>query len=95
MYIVYISNGGKLANENEITEIIGVYNSYEKAYNQALSLEKENIDNFDYVEDEEDLSLAVNETEKDSKSGSIRMFYEYQENWDRYFEIHIEKVEVE
>ena len=34
-------------------------------------------------------------TEKNSKSGSIRMFYEYQENWDRYFEIHIEKVEVE
>ena len=63
--------------ENAYTEIIGVYKNKEKAIQETKKIIKDNLENYDFVED--------NESEENLK----RIFLNIQENWDYYIEYHI------
>lgn len=86
MYLVYESLYGDLLQECDSTEIIGLYDSYEKALEKAKQNIKRDIKTNNYVLDNE-----RNNLEEDN---FIRLFYNYQENWNDYYEIFIKKMEV-
>ena len=80
MYLVYESLYGDLLNECDSTNIIGLYDSKEKAINKV----KELIDAEEfYVVD-----VETNLEEKDY----VRLFYNNQENWNCYYEILIKEI---
>ena len=85
MYLVYESNYGEIAWENDATYIKGLYNSLEEAIAVVKDMIEENKE-YNYVLDNE-----RNDIEEDH---FVRMFYYEQENWDCYFEIIISKLEV-
>lgn len=87
MYLLYESLYGELQQENDVTEIIGLYDTLEKAQEEA----KEIIDN----ELKDGRYILDNERNNIEKDNFVRFFYGNQENWSCYYEIIIEKVELD
>ena len=87
MYLVYESLYGDLLQENDSTEIIGLYKDKEQAINKVKYLIGEDMRCNNYVLDDE-----RNDIDRD---GYVRLFYNYQENWGDYYEVFVMKMEVE
>lgn len=87
MYLVYESLYGDLLQECDSTNIIGLYNSREKAIEKAKYNIEQDTKTNNYVLDNE-----KNNLEEDN---FVRLFYNNQENWGDYYEIIIKKIEVE
>ena len=83
MYLVYESLYGELLVDNDSTNIIGLYDSKEKAINKVKEL----------INAEE---FYVLDTERDDveRDGYVRLFFNNQENWSCYYEIIIKKLEI-
>jgi hypothetical protein len=103
VYLVYESNYGELANDCDATQVIGLYADIEKAYlivNNKIDeylLKTENglcVSEYTFVLDEE-----CNDIKEEIVKGNgvhlVRMFENYQENWNSYFEIIIMEMVVE
>lgn len=87
MYLLYESLYGELLQENDSTNIIGLYDTLEKAIEKAkYNIEQDTKCN-NYVLD--------NEKKDIEKDNFVRLFYNNQENWNDYYEIIIEKMELE
>lgn len=73
-----------------ILEILGVYDTYDKARKVYLQNINDNIEDYDYGVDEE-----CDDRIYELTHAMTRLFKGgYQENWDNYLEIHIEEQEV-
>lgn len=90
VYIALEENYNMLASEVGASEILGVYNTIDKALDKILKDIEISINEYDYVIDNEcDL-----EKFKKDKTGYIRLFYKEQENWDYHCEYRIVEKEV-
>lgn len=87
MYLVYESLYGDLLCECDSTNIIGLYDSLEKAKNRVNEIIKNESKSNDYVLD--------NQTNNLDEDSYVRFFFGNQENWNCYYEVIIEKVECE
>lgn len=88
MYLVYESLYGELLYECESTNIIGLYNTKEKAIDKVNKMIKQQLGNdSNYVLDREHNNI--------NEDNFVRLFYNNQDNWNCYYEILIIKVEVE
>lgn len=88
MYLVYESLYGELLYECESTNIIGLYNTKEKAIDKVNKMIKCQLGNdSNYVLDTEHNNI--------NEDNFVRLFYNNQDNWNCYYEILIIKVEVE
>ena len=85
MYLVYESLYGELLQECDSTEIIGLFKTKEA----ALKAAKSNIDS-DIICNNYVLDKERNDLERDEY---VRLFYDYQENWNDYYEVFIMKME--
>ena len=89
IYLVYEKFFNELAKElGESTQILGVFKDLDKATKKAKEILNKDLEE-DWVLDEQ----AENNT--DENGGIWRVFYGTQENWDCYYEMIIEKIEVE
>lgn len=89
VYIALEENYHTLACEVGASEILGVYDTIDKALDKILKDIEISINEYDYVIDN-DCDL---EKFKKDKIGYIRLFYKEQENWDCHCEYRIvEKV---
>ena len=87
MYLLYESLYGDLLQECDSTNIIGLYDTLEKAIEKAkYNIEQETKCN-NYVLDDERKNIE--------EDNFVRLFYNNQENWNDYYEIIIKKIEVE
>ena len=87
VYVVYLLG---YTGSNEL-EILGVYQNIEEAKQRYLREIEENIKEYDYDYDKECRHQSYN----DGTASMTRLFGGgYQENWDNYLEICIEKHEV-
>lgn len=88
MYLVYESLYGELLYECESTNIIGLYNTKEKAIDKVNKMIKCQLGNdSNYVLDTEHNNI--------NEDSFVRLFYNNQDNWNCYYEILIIKVEEE
>lgn len=87
MYLVYESLYGELLQECDSTNIIGLYKTKKAALEAAKYNISEDTRCNNYVLDDE-----RNDIERD---GYVRLFYDYQENWGDYYEVFVQKMEVE
>lgn len=87
MYLVYESLYGELQQECDATNIIGLYGTKEKALAKVNELIQAEINEGQYV-----LDCDRNKLEEDNY---VRFFYKEQENWNWYYELFIEKLEVQ
>lgn len=88
MYLVYESLYGELLCDCESANIIGLYQTREQAVEKVKSMIKNELESGDnYVLDEE-----MNDIDN---FNYVRLFYNNQENWNCYYEIHIKKVRCE
>lgn len=88
MYLVYESLYGELLYECEATNIIGLYETREQAVDKVKSTIKNELElNNNYVLDDEMCDI--------DNCDYVRLFYKEQENWNCYYEIHIEKMRCE
>ena len=88
MYLVYESLYGELLYECESTNIIGLYNTKEKAIDKVNKMIKQQLGNdSNYVLDREHNNI--------NEDNFVKLFYNNQDNWNCYYEILIIKVEVE
>ena len=86
VYVVYLLG---YTGSNEL-EILGVYQNIGEAKQRYLKEIEENIKEYDYDYDKECKYVSISDTHS-----MTRLFRGgYQENWDNYLEIHIEKHEV-
>ena len=89
VYVVYESYYGELLQDcGDSTNLIGVYSDIEKAKEKIQGLVSADLSN-NYVLDR-DCENYINES-----GGYYRLFYNNQENWNCYYEIIMEKREVE
>lgn len=87
VYVVYYLG---YTGSNEL-EILGVYQNIGEAKQKYLKEIEENIKEYDYDYDKQCHYQSYN----DGTASMTRLFGGgYQENWDNYLEIHIEKHEV-
>lgn len=90
VYIALEENYHTLACEIGASEILGVYDTIDKALDKILKDIETSVNEYDYVIDNEcDL-----EQFKIDKIGYIRLFYNEQENWDYHCEYRIVEMEV-
>ena len=87
MYLLYESLYGDLQQENDTTEIIGLYDTLEKAQIKAKELIEKDTKENEYI-----LDVERNNLEEDN---FVRLFWNWQENWDCYYEIVIKEMVVE
>ena len=87
MYLLYESLYGELLQDNDSTHIIGLYDTKEKAIKKAKELIDKDIKLNNYILD--------NERDNIDQDSFVRLFWDCQENWNCYYEVIIEKVEVE
>lgn len=90
VYIALEENYHLLASEIGASEILGVYDTKDKALDKILDDIKISIEEYDYVIDEFD---DLEQFKKD-KIGCIRLFYKEQENWDYHCEYRIVESEI-
>ena len=87
VYLVYMSNYEEVVRDGaEATEILGIYNNKEEAYNVARSQINRVLEDHNWVLDEE-----RNDLDRDEY---VRFFFNSQENWDCYFELSVTELEV-
>lgn len=88
MYLLYESLYGELLYECDSTNIIGLFSSKEKAIEKAKKMIKEQLENDNtYVLDNE-----KNDIENDNL---VRFFFNNQDNWNCFYDIIIEKLELD
>lgn len=88
VYVVYQLG---YTGSNEL-EILGVFADKEKAKAVYFKNIDDNIKDFDFDFDKECINIHYN----DNTAMMTRLFKGgYQENWDNYLEVHIERKEVE
>ena len=88
MYLVYESLYGELLYDFESTNIIALYNTKEQAVEKVKSMIINELkSDYNYVLD--DCMCDID------KYNYVRLFYKEQENWNCYYEIHIEFVSIE
>ena len=87
MYLVYESLYGELLNECDSTNIIGLYGTRELALEKAKYLINEDIRCNNYILDKENNDIEEN--------NCVRLFYDHQENWNDYYEIFIQEIQVQ
>lgn len=88
MYLLYESLYGELLYECDSTNIVGLFSNREKAVEKAKKMIKGQLENDNtYVLDNEN-----NDIENDNL---VRFFFNNQGNWNCYYEIIIEKVELD
>lgn len=88
MFLVYESYYNEIVlNIGESTNIVGLYDSKEKAIKKAKELIKESMEEDNYVLDVENDNIE--------KDNYVIMFWENQENWNCYYEIYIKEIGVE
>ena len=88
MYLLYESYYGEIVLDcGDSTHIIGLYSSKEKAIKKAKEIMKIDIEENNYVLDKEH-----NNIEEDLY---VIMFFNNQENWNCYYEIAIDKIELD
>lgn len=86
VYLVYMSNYEEVVRDGaEATEILGVYNNKEEAYNVARNQINKVFDH-NWV-----LDMERDDLDRD---GYVRFFFNNQENWDCYFELSVTELEV-
>ena len=85
IYIALQENYNMLASEIGACEILGIYNTIDKALDKILDNIAIDTLEYAYVIDNE---CDLEEFKKD-KSGCIRLFYKEQENWDYHCEYRI------
>ena len=87
IYLVYMSNYEEVVRDGaEATEILGIYEDKEKAYNVARNQINKVLEDHNWVLDEERNDL--------DRDGFVRFFFNNQENWNCYFEINVTELEV-
>ena len=86
MYLLYESLYGDLQQDNDTTNIIGLYETKEQVIEKAKKMIEAELKNGSYVLDNERKDL-----ENDL---FVRFFYGWQENWNCFYEIIIEKLDV-
>ena len=86
MYLLFESLYGELLCDCDSTNIVGLYDSKEKAIKKVKDLIVENKD-YGYVLDEERKNIE--------EDGYVRLFRDCQDNWNCYYEIIIQKMELE
>lgn len=90
IYIALEENYRTLACELGASEILGVYDTIDKALVSILKDIETNVNDYDYVIDNEcDLKQF-----KIDKIGCVRLFYKTQDNWDYHCEYRIIESEV-
>lgn len=82
VYVLVISNFNELEVECPHDDIIGVYNTFEKAKAKMQELISVDIKEYDFVYDE-------NNVDKILVGDKIRVFEKEQENWSCYSEYRI------
>lgn len=88
--VVYILSQMIYNNCDETyNEILGAFSTYRSAENELLKIVRENVKDFDFVEDKECILKCF-----DLKQIQTRLFYHHQENWDNYIEISIDRVTI-
>ena len=87
MYLLYESLYGDLLQECDSTNIIGLYDTLEKAIEKAKYYIEQDTKCNNYVLDDERKNIE--------EDNFVRLFYNNQENWNDYYEIIIKKIEVE
>lgn len=87
MFLVYESLYGELLQDNDSTNIIGLYDSREKAFKKAQEIIDRELKEESYI-----LDIERDNLERDS---FVRFFYGWQENWNCFYEIIIEEIGVE
>jgi hypothetical protein len=87
MYLLYESLYGELLYDCESTLIVGLYKTEQQAINKANELMSADIQEYGYVLD--------NERDNLKRDKFVRLFRDTQENWSCYYEIIIEKIELE
>lgn len=86
VYLVCCLNYGFEVSDN--LEIIGIYDTKEKARNKFKELVKKEMNSNNNM-------VLDNECENEIEKGNlVRFFFERQENWDDYYEIEIKELEV-
>ena len=86
MYLLYESLYGDLQQENDVTNIIGLYETKEQAIEKAKKMIENELKNDSYVLDNERKDLEVD--------SYVRFFFNCQENWNCYYEIIIQKLDL-
>ncbi len=87
VYIVYESNYGDLILDGcEATQIIGIFSNKDKAYECKMEQIDTGIEN-GYLIDEDNKNFQENDT--------VIMFKDEQENWSCFYEIIIEKINLQ
>jgi hypothetical protein len=87
VYLVYMSNYEEVVRDGaEATEILGIYNNKEEAYNVARSQINRVLEDHNWI-----LDMERNDLDRD---GYVRFFFNNQENWDCYFELTVAELEV-
>ena len=81
VFVVILEPRGDLVCDCDI-EILGVFKNEEQAREKAIMEIKEDIRVNDYIVEEEDL---------EDFQRFITVFYKYIENWNCYYNIHIEE----
>lgn len=81
IYIVYQSNYYDAIEGGNATDILGVFKDKERAYKLAIDVIRANLNDTDYVIDDERNDLT--------RDGYVRLFYNNKENWRDYFEISV------
>lgn len=87
MYLLYESLYGDLLSECDSTDIIGLYDSREKAVEKAKEIIETDVKENNYVVD-------VERNNFDDNNNCVIMFWNNQENWDCYYDIIIKKIEL-
>ena len=85
MYLLYESLYGELLTDCDSTNIIGLYESKESAIKKALELIEEDKE-YGYILDDERNNLL--------EDSYVRLFRDWQENWNCYYEIIIQKLDL-
>lgn len=89
VYVVYEMLYGELIQETgDSANIIGIYEDKDKAIDEINRIYIDSDINEGYVLDIEKRGMVSN------KYGIWRMFWDYQENWDCFYEIVLEEKEV-
>lgn len=87
MYLLYEEYfGGLICETGETTNIIGLYSTKEKAIEKAKYMIEEDIRCNNYVIDTERNNI---------ENEYVIMWYNNQENWDDYYMVIIEKLELD